>query len=220
MIDYHCHILPQIDDGSRSVRMSLDMIRIMKSQGVQKIVATPHFYAHREQGVRPFLSKRKKAYQSIVAADPANEEIFLGAEVAIEHGVSRLPGIRDLELGNSGHILLELPYGPFSPWLLEEIQHIALESGLKPVIAHINRYLSYYSKSEIERVLQVDAVFQFNIEAFGVWKQRRFVKSLIRDGYPYIFGSDAHNLTSRKPNWDLLKAKAKPEIIAGAEVLV
>ena len=200
--------------------MSLEMIRIMRAQGVQKIIATPHYYAHNGRSIESFLSNRNKAHNRIVEADPSNEGILLGAEVAIEHGVSRLRGIRNLELADSGHILLELPYGPFAPWLLEEIQDIALETGLIPIIAHINRYLSYYSKSEIDRVLQVDAVFQFNIEAFGSWKQRRFVKSLIRDGYPYVFGSDAHNLTSRKPNWDLLKAKAKPEIIAGAEVLV
>ena len=140
--------------------------------------------------------------------------------MAIEHGVSRLTEIKDLRLADSRYILLELPYGPFSPWLLEEIQEIALETGLTPLIAHINRYLDYYSRSEMDRVLQLDAVFQFNIEAFGSWKQRRFVKSLIKDGYPYVFGSDAHNLEARKPNWDLLKAKAKPDIIAGAEALI
>ena len=220
MIDYHCHILPQIDDGSKSVDMSLEMICIMRSQGVRKIVATPHYYAHREHGIEHFLIKRQEAYQKIVSADPANEEIFLGAEVAIEHNVSRLEGIEKLELGNSGHILLELPYGPFAPWLLEEIQDIALESGLTPIIAHINRYLDYYSKSEIETGLQTEAVFQFNIEAFEDRKQKKLVKRLVKEGYPYIFGSDAHNLTSRKPNWDVLKAKANPDTIAGAEVLV
>ena len=140
--------------------------------------------------------------------------------MAIEHGVSRIPGIEKLQMGDSGYILLELPYGPFSPWLLEEIQDIALETGLTPIIAHINRYLDYYSKSELEYVLQIEAIFQFNIETFEDRKQRRLFKSMVKDGYQYIFGSDAHNLKSRKPNWDLLKAKAKPEIIAGAEVLI
>ena len=153
-------------------------------------------------------------------ADPDNAEILLGAEVAIEHGVSRLEGIEKLRIADSEYILLELPYGPFSPWLLEEIQEIALESGLTPVIAHINRYLDYYSKSELEMVLQTEAVFQFNIEFLEERKARRFVKSMIKDGYPYLFGSDSHNLTSRRPNWDLLTSKVKPEVIRGAKVLV
>ncbi len=153
-------------------------------------------------------------------ADPDNAEILLGAEVAIEHGVSQLKGIEKLRLGGSEYILLELPYGSYAPWLLEEIHDIELETGLTPVIAHINRYLDYYSHSEMDTVLQTEAVFQFNIEAFEERKTKRFVKSMVKDEYPYIFGSDAHNLTSRRPNWDLLKAKAKPDMINGAQILV
>ncbi len=220
MIDYHCHILPEIDDGSKSVEMSLEMIRIMKSQGVQKIVATPHFYAHREKDIAHFLAKRQAAYQKLVEADPSNGEILLGAEVAIEHGVSQLPGIEKLRMADSGYILLELPYGPFSPWLLEEIHDIEIESGLTPIIAHINRYLDYYTSSELDLVLQMDVVFQFNIETFEERKTRRLLKTMIKGGYPYIFGSDAHNLTSRRPNWSLLTSKAKPGTISGAQVLV
>lgn len=220
MIDYHCHILPQIDDGSKSVDMSMEIIRIMKSQGVQKIVATPHFYAHKEKDVESFLKKRKAAHQKLVEADHENAEILLGAEVAIEHGVSQLEGIEKLKIADTQYILLELPYGSFSPWLLEEIHDIELETGLTPIIAHINRYLDYYSKSELDYVLQTEAIFQFNIEAFEERKTKRFVKSMIKDGYSYIFGSDAHNLTSRRPNWDLLTSKVKPDIINGAQELV
>ena len=220
LTDYHCHILPGIDDGSRSIEMSLAMIRMMRKQGVERIVATPHFYAHREKCVARYLEKRQMAFEKLVTADPSCGEIFLGAEVAIEHGISQLEGIEELRMGNSKTILLELPYGPFSPWLLEEIQAVAIETGYTPVIAHINRYLDYYNKRELEAVLQVRAVFQFNNEAVTTWGQRRFVKSLIKEGYPYIFGSDAHNVSSRRPDWDVLKAKATSEVLRGAETLL
>ena len=45
MIDFHSHILPGIDDGSKNTQMSLAMIEEEKKQGVHTIVATPHFYA-------------------------------------------------------------------------------------------------------------------------------------------------------------------------------
>ena len=218
--DYHCHILPGIDDGSRNTEMSLEMIRMMRKQGVEKIVATPHFYAHRERSIERYLEKREMAFQKLLEADPTNAGILLGAEVAIEHGISQLDGIEKLSLGNSNYILLELPYGPFAPWLLEEIDVIALETGYTPVIAHINRYLDYYNKRELESVLQVRAVFQFNNEAFGTWGQRRFVKSLVKRGLPYVFGSDAHNITSRKPDWDVMRSKVAREILRGAEILL
>lgn len=217
LTDYHCHILPQMDDGAESVEMSLQMIQMMKMQGVKRIVATPHFYAHREKSVNRYLEKRRNAYEKIVQSDA---DILLGAEVAVEHGISKLPGIDKLRIADSNFILLELPYASFSHWLLEEISDIAYEYGLTPILAHIHRYLGLYSKSEMAEVLKTDAVLQFNNEAFDNPKEKKFVRTLIKEGYPYVFGSDAHNLTDRKPDWDLLMDKAKREVVDGAEVLL
>lgn len=221
LTEHHCHILPQIDDGSNSVEMSLEMIKMMRSQGVERIIATPHFYAHRERNdIKAYLAKRQTAYDKIVQADNSNSDIMLGAEVAIEHGLHNVPDIDKLRLADTNYILLELPYAGFQHWYLDEITDISYEYGFTPIIAHIHRYLDYYSKSEYEEVLKLDAIFQINNEAFGNFKERRFVKNLIKEGYPYLFGSDAHNLTDRKPNWDLLKKKVKTEVIDGAEVIL
>lgn len=218
--EHHCHILPQIDDGSDSIEMSLEMISMMRSQGVSKIIATPHFYAHREKSVARYMEKRQNALDRLIEADSSCSDIMLGAEVAIEHGISKLDGIEKLTLANTEYILLELPYAAYANWHAEEINDIAYEYGLTPVLAHIHRYLDYYSKAEMQELLKTEAILQFNNEAFGNFKERCFVKSLIKEGYPYMFGSDAHNLTSRKPNWDLLTKKVKTDVINGVEVIV
>ena len=57
LTDHHCHILPNIDDGSDSVDTSLQMIKMMKEQGVDRIVSTSHFYAHREKSVDSFIER-------------------------------------------------------------------------------------------------------------------------------------------------------------------
>ena len=220
LTEHHCHILPKIDDGSKSVEMSLKMISMIKSQGVGNIIATPHFYAHREKSVASFLEKRNHALEKLIEADPENKNIILGAEIAVEHGISKLPDIDKLRIGDTKYILRELPYSNFASWCLEEITDTAYEYGFTPIIAHIHRYLDYYKKSELEEVLKLDAIFQINNEAFGSFREKRFVKSLINDGYPYLFGSDAHNLSDRKPNWDLLQKKAKDSIIEGAEIIL
>ena len=221
LTEHHCHILPQIDDGSNSVEMSLEMIKMMRSQGVERIIATPHFYAHRERNdIKTYLAKRQTAYDKIVQADNSNSDIMLGAEVAIEHGLHSIPDIDKLRLADTNYILLELPYAGFQRWYLDEITDISYEYGFTPIIAHIHRYLDYYSKSEYEEVLKLDAIFQINNEAFGNFKERRFVKNLIKEGYPYLFGSDAHNLTDRKPNWDIIKKKVKTNVIDSAEVIL
>lgn len=66
MTDMHCHILPGMDDGSRSAAESLSMLEASAAQGVDRIVATPHFYAG-ENSPEVFLSRREHAYERLKA---------------------------------------------------------------------------------------------------------------------------------------------------------
>ena len=61
MIDFHSHILPLMDDGSRSVEESCKMLEELSSQGVTKVAATPHFSANNET-VEKFLERRKSSF--------------------------------------------------------------------------------------------------------------------------------------------------------------
>lgn len=212
MTEYHCHILPGIDDGAKDVDTSLAMIEMMKEQGVERIVATSHFYAHREKSVAEFLKKRQAAFEKI-RDKSAIKDIILGAEVAVENGISELPDIDKLAVEGTRMILLELPYSAYAKWMSEEIYNIGVEFKLKVMLAHVHRYLEYYSKEEMEELLSTKAVMQINNEAFSSWKEKKIVKRIIADEKRFAFGSDAHNTNDRKPNWDLLKKKVKPEII-------
>ena len=211
LIEAHSHILACIDDGSNSVEMSKRMIAEMRKQGVTKIYATPHFYAHRERSLERYLEKRQAAWEQL-----GDKSILLGAEVAIEHGISEIECIKNLAYQNTDLILLEFPYRKYENWMESEIFSIAQENDLTPVIAHIHRYLEFFTKEQIEHILEFPAIFQINNEAFAEHKQSKFVKRLIKDGFSLIFSSDSHNMTTRKPNWDLLKKKCKPDIISDA----
>ena len=216
LTEYHCHILPGIDDGSDSVKTSLQMAETMKKQGVQRICATPHFYAHREKSVTEYLKKRQAAFEQI-QGQTAVTDIHLGAEVTIEHGISELPDIEKLAIQGTRIILLELPYRPYEKWMSEEIYNIAAEFKLKVMLAHVHRYLPYYSKEELETVLRCNAIYQINNEAFASWKEKRFAKKVMAEHTHFAFGSDAHNTLSRKPNWDLLQKKVKGPDIAASD---
>lgn len=214
LTEYHCHILPNLDDGSDSPEMSLEMVEMMHAQGVQRIVATPHFYAHREKSVADYLAKRQQAFDKIKDRLPI-QDIRLGAEVAIEHGISEMKDIDQLRIQGTRIILLEFPYRAFEKWMLEEVYNITAEYNLKVMIAHVHRYLEYYSKEEIELLLSSKSILQLNIEAFsGGWKEKKLAKHIIGNYSRLAFGSDAHNISDRKPNWDILQKKVKPEIIA------
>ena len=203
--DYHSHILPNIDDGSDSIKTSLKMIKMMKQQGIGIIVATPHFYMHREVSLDSYLVKRQNAYEKLMASDPAVKDIHIGAEVAIEKGISVLGELEKLCISGTRLILLEPPFTQYNSWIVEEIDEIANSRRLIPIIAHVHRYMGVYSKSDLKSLMSV--------EAFEHFSTRRFVNKLISSGRDFVFGSDAHDLDDRKPNFDLIAKRSGSENI-------
>lgn len=221
LTDYHCHTLPEFDDGAKDAETALEMINIMKEQGVERVIATPHFYAHEERSLSEYLLRREEAYESL-AGIAAEQNIVLphmslGAEIAIEHGISMIHGIDKLAIEDSDMILLELPFRDYEDWMSDEINAIRSEYGLTVVLAHIHRYTAYYTPENLEKILETDAVFQFNNEAFLLEHESQLIEKLINDKRSIIFGSDAHNTDSRRPNWDLLKEKCDPELIRASD---
>ena len=61
MIDWHSHILPEMDDGSKDVSESLLMLDSLRDQGIESVVATPHFYAN-DEPVETFLERQKASF--------------------------------------------------------------------------------------------------------------------------------------------------------------
>ena len=212
LTEYHCHALPCIDDGSDSVETSLAMLEMMKAQGVARVVFTPHFYCHRERSVERFLEKRLEAYEKIKDNSPIRN-MLLGAEVAIENGISEVKDIEKLAIQGTKLILMEYPYREYKTWMSEEIYNISAEYDLKIMVAHVHRYLPYYSKDELENILSSKNVLQINNEAFESWSEKKIAKKVLSSTTRFAFGSDAHNTSDRKPNWDILQKKVKPDMI-------
>lgn len=69
MIDFHTHILPKTDDGSRSTDESVKMLLALKEQGIDAVAATPHFYAN-DESVEDFLKRRQASFEALKAPLP------------------------------------------------------------------------------------------------------------------------------------------------------
>lgn len=220
LTEYHCHILPGLDDGADSVETAIKMIARMHEQGVRRIVSTSHFYCHREASVAAFLEKRRAAFEALMAAGPAITDIRLGAEIAIEHGVSETPGLDKLAIEGTDLILMEFPYRRFEEWMEEELYNVTAKYDLSIIIAHVHRYLDYYTDDQTENLIDLNAILQVNNEAFENRKEKKLVKRLMEEDYPLVFGSDAHNNTTRKPNWDIAKKKVDARILARSDRLL
>lgn len=113
-IDFHTHILPGIDDGSRNVEMSLRMLAAQREQQVDEIVATPHFYAQKDS-VEEFLLRRQRSYEKLKTAMEENgfdQKLYLAAEVYYFQGIGSAGMIPKLCVEGTQTLLLEMPFGP------------------------------------------------------------------------------------------------------------
>lgn len=217
MIDLHSHILPGIDDGSQSVEESRALLTLLREQGVQTVVATPHFYAHQDNP-EEFLRRREDAIARL-DCDPAElPQILTGAEVAYFDGMCHSDVLTRLQLAKSGLLLVEMPFAPWTQRMITEISQLPLLTGLTPVLAHVERYRHRDQLPKYRRQLVEQGVlFQCNADAFLSMQERRWVLSLLKKGSLHFLGSDTHNLTARPPKMD--QAAAVIEKKLGADTL-
>lgn len=196
MIDVHSHILPQMDDGSASVEETLTLLSMLKSQGAEKVVATPHFYAHKDN-LEPFLQRRGEAFAQIPQREDL-PQVLLGAEVAYFNGISQSEAMGKLQLGDTGLLLIEMPFTPWTAYMVRDVCDIFVQRGLVPVIAHVNRYSSQLRQFG-QTLLSQGVLFQCNADAFSSFWGRRWALKQIAQGNIHFLGSDCHNLTTRPP---------------------
>lgn len=203
--DFHSHILPGIDDGSSSLQMSVAMLRAMARQGITRVVATPHFYAHRDTP-QAFLERRNRALQQLQQALEGEKDlprIIPAAEVYYFAGMSASESLPSLTIGHTPYVLVEMPEAPWTRSMYRELENIRIRQGLIPVIAHIDRYITPTRQHGIPAALEnMDVLIQANAGFFLDWRKRRLAfKLLQRDGI-HLLGSDCHDLTDRPPNLD------------------
>lgn len=217
MIDFHSHILPGIDDGSKSVEETLQLLRMLSDQGIKIVCATPHFNADRIS-VDDFLEKRTASYKSLegILTDDL-PEIRQGAEVAYYEGISRMESLSKLCIEGTGLLLIEMPFTAWTEFTVQEIIQLSCSGNMRIVLAHIERYLPYLKKSVLNRILETDILLQVNASFFNDFPTRRKALKMLKNGDIQLFGSDCHNTSVRPPK--LSDALCIVEKKMGAEYL-
>ncbi|MDD3228838.1 MAG: hypothetical protein PHE09_06420 [Oscillospiraceae bacterium] len=200
MYDFHSHILPEIDDGSRSIVESLDMLRESFRQGITHIAATPHFYAdHTSPDV--FLEKRRLSWNSI---EPYLESdmprIKLGAEVHYYEGLCCMDNLHRLCIEETKLLLLEMPLSTWSTRLIGTLIGLNGTQSIQILLAHFERYLPYQPRATWEILRQNGILLQANAEFFIKRQTRRAAIKAMQNNEIYLLGSDCHNMKTRKPN--------------------
>ncbi|MDO5123254.1 MAG: capsular polysaccharide biosynthesis protein [Eubacteriales bacterium] len=199
MVDFHSHILPEIDDGSKSVEESIELLRMLKEQNITKVCATPHYNAKRES-VDSFLLRRDEALVKLQSELPPDlPEIIPGAEVAYFVGISNLASLDKLCLSGSRLLLLEMPMGKWASHWVSEVELLSVAKNCTVVLAHIERYLGDGNREYVKRLVDNGVLLQVNSGFFdGFFSKIKAFSLMNKEGINFI-GSDCHGINRRPP---------------------
>lgn len=215
MTDIHCHILPQVDDGSDSLRMSLEMADLAARSGVQAVVATPHCMDEGLQDIQSAWALLHEALEEV--SIPL--KLMLGMEIFGTHRTAEL--LRSgklLTLNGSRYPLIEFSFHSDGEEETEILRSV-LDAGYRPIVAHPERY-SYIQRDPdlVNRWADMGCLLQLNrgslLGRFGS-AARNTAFALLSRGFAAAVASDAHSHLQRTPwmrdIWELLAEELSPE---------
>jgi protein-tyrosine phosphatase len=219
VIDLHSHILPGIDDGSKSLEMSLEMARIAVADGIRTMACTPHIYPGMYMNDGAGILAARDELQARLNEHGIPLQLTIGADVHLVPGlVEGLKSRRVPTLHGSRYLLLEPPHHVAPPRFADHVFEL-VAAGYVPVITHPERLTwieaHYPVFAELTRQgcwMQVTAAALTGV--FGP-RARYWGERMLGEGLVHILASDAHSNGRRVPV--LSEGLAVAEKLVGAE---
>jgi protein-tyrosine phosphatase len=190
VIDLHCHLLPGVDDGSRSIEQSVRVLEAMAAQGITDVCLTPHLVAGRAEAGVP--RAHDQAFRELLAVALPQVRLHRGVELMLDRPMPPAAATnRSLTLGGSRYLLVEFTRLVAENAAFNALSHVA-SLGLIPVLAHPERYACCSPTTasrwkETGALLQVDANTLFMKRARG---QR--ARQLVAAGLADLLAADNH----------------------------
>ncbi|WP_205600777.1 CpsB/CapC family capsule biosynthesis tyrosine phosphatase [Gracilibacillus sp. YIM 98692] len=202
MIDIHCHILPNVDDGAKHMEGSVQMAKFAVSQGITTIVATPHHLNGRYENYKIDIIENVKALNQRLHEENLPITILPGQETRINGEMTT-----DLENGHllplnetSGYLFVELPSNHV-PRYTKRLLHDLKLAGVKPIIVHPERNKEIIENPDLLYDIVLEGTLT-QVTAASVTGQfgkkvKKFTHQLINANLTHFVASDAHNVTNR-----------------------
>lgn len=209
MVDIHCHILPDFDDGAADLDEALEMARMAVDSGVTDIIATPHFQGNRQMLEQvPVINRQFQLLSAALKRDKIPLRLHPGAEVLCVTETATLATAHQLPtLGQTDYVLTEFYFDESFSFMDELLLQIA-DCGYHPVIAHPERYGAIqHDPALVQRWTELGYVIQLNkgsvLGAFGS-RPEQAANEILSMGIAHVIASDAHSCHSRTPHMGAL----------------
>lgn len=209
MIDLHCHLLPGIDDGAKTLDDALSMARLAVENGIRKAVVTPHITPGRyDNDIKSIAASFNKFKQALIDHN-IKLELAMAAEVRLDPIILSMVETDTLPLLGKADgmniMLLEFPHSTLPPGALETVKWL-IKKNIQPVIAHPERNKAVIKDFKMIKPF-VDAGCLLQITAASMQgtfgrPPKSIGKKLLKTGWVSIIASDAHNLSTRPPEME------------------
>lgn len=202
-LDMHCHILPGVDDGSRSMDMSMAMLDFAYEEGIRAIILTPHYHGGYVETERAVIDETFEELNKHSRKLHPDLKLFIGNEIYYYPSVPEwIEEGRVHTLADSDYVLLEFSTPVKKRELLEAVQNLC-SHGYYPVLAHVERYdCLVRDPFYVGELIDNGAYIQVNsrtVTGEGGMKIKHFVKRLLKEEWIHFIGTDAHSMGGRKP---------------------
>lgn len=192
-VDFHSGILPKLDaeDMDAELDRCVDILKILHKAKIKTVVATPYFNSV-DDNVPSFLANREKAFDllSKKLKGLSLPRVILGAEVLFTTSLLDIGDADKLCVGNTNYIMLALPYQEYSDIVLDTLQKLIISKNLCPIIAHIEKYLDFYTMEQIEKISSLGVIMQLSCDAIINRTTRKSALELLSRNVVQIIGSN------------------------------
>lgn len=195
--DVHSHFIPGIDDGSKSIEESVELITEMEKMGYSKVITTPHIMSDYYRNTPEIiLSGLDKVREALVKAG-SKMQIEAAAEYYIDFDFQdKIKEKKLLTFGNN-YVLFEMPFIG-EPQTLNTVIFDMQMAGYKPVLAHVERYTFWHNEYEkIQSMKDKGVLLQLNINSLSGHyspQVRKIAEKMVNENMFDLLGSDCHNL--------------------------
>jgi protein-tyrosine phosphatase len=203
MIDIHCHILPNVDDGSKSLEESIEMAKIAQSEGIKKIVNTSHYHPDFKYKKGKELSEVLNEFNKILKNEGINVDVILGNELYFtEDLIENFENLEFHSMNKSRYVLIEFSPNNFPKNLADIVYEIKLRKYI-PILAHVERYPKIQENPNIiYDCINEGALIQVNASSVigkNGSEAEKISRILLDHNMVHFVATDAHSSTRRRP---------------------
>ena len=203
MIDFHTHILPNIDDGSRSIEETFNLIKEAKNVGFEAIISTSHYIEEYYETNAPEREVWINAIYENLQAKNIDINLYLGNEIYLsENIINLLEEGKASTINDTSYVLFEMPLNA-EPMNLYDVIYEMMQYKLVPILAHPERYSFVQKEPEliydlIEKGVLMQANFGSILGIYGE-KAQMIVRKFFESNMIHFLGTDVHRQNSIYP---------------------